>query len=596
MKLYQLRIEGYKRIQAATVLFGDATFMIGPNNSGKSSVLGAVRHLLSAHKRIPEVEYYSVHDDATNERKTLSNRIVLEAEFRNVPKEAESWRGFKGRLFGYTPTDTGETGLCLIYKKTYELGKDVVIELKSKARSLKPQYKNVSKPRELIDAGIDAELVQELFSDVDKKLTSATSPNLEQIDQLWDLGAEDVWVQNPGGIPGVVLARLPRYIVIPADMASEEMGGSGVLNKTLNELFEDVRGASKNYQQAQRLLDALAKEMDPTDAASEFGKMLIELNSVIASVFPDSKIHARADLSDPDKSLKPAFEIELQSNIRTPVEHQGAGMVRSAVFGLLRFRQKWLSKREDGEIKRSILIGFEEPEMYLHPSAANQIRDTIYELSTQDCQILATTHSPFIIDLSRRPRQVLNRFALDGGTIQVKSFSVTEAFQSLLDEDKDYVKMILKMDDHVSRVFFTNRVVVVEGDTEDIVIRETLLRLPREKRLAVLATTEIVKARGKAAIIGLTKYLKAMGITPTVIHDRDAGVAGAAKFNGPIVATVGKENVITLEECIEDVLGYSPPSSEKPYTAYAVAQKWGSRWEDVPPSWRQVVEKALDLK
>lgn len=256
MKLYRLRIEGYKRIESATVMFGDATFMIGPNNMGKSSVLGAITHLLSGHRRIPEVEYYSVHDKATNERKTVSNMIVLEAEFRNVPTEAKTLRGFKGRVFEYDPGDSGETGFCLAYRKTYELGKDVVIELKSKARMMKPQYEKVSKPQELIDAGVDADLVRELFDDLEKKLTAATKAKLQEIDDLWDLGAEDTWFQNPGGIPGVVLARLPRYIVIPADTASGEMTGSGVLPKTLNELFEEVRGASHNYQEAQRFLNS----------------------------------------------------------------------------------------------------------------------------------------------------------------------------------------------------------------------------------------------------------------------------------------------------------------------------------------------------
>jgi predicted ATP-dependent endonuclease of OLD family len=277
------------------------------------------------------------------------------------------------------------------------------------------------------------------------------------------------------------------------------------------------------------------------------------------------------------------------------VDHQGAGMVRSAVFGILRFRQKWLSRREDKDIKRSIIIGFEEPEMYLHPSAANQMRNTIYELSFQDSQILATTHSPYLIDLSRKPRQVLNRFAFSDETIQVQSFNVTDDFQSLLNKDKDYVKMILKVDDYVARVFFTKRIVVVEGDTEDIVIRETLSRLPCEKQLSIRSNTEIIKARGKAAIIGLVKYLKAMGITPIVIHDRDKDVAGAEKFNAPIIEAVGNDNVILLCECIEDVLGYPPPTGEKPYNAYTFTKAWGDQWEDVPSQWRTIVEKAFGI-
>ncbi len=596
MKLHSLHIEGYKRIESATILFGDATFLIGPNNTGKSTVLSAITHLLSANKRIPEVEYYSIQDETTHERKAVSNKIVLEAEFRNLPIEAKSWRGFKGRVFEYDPVDSGESGLCLTYRKTYELGKDVIVELKSKARTLKPQFEKVTTPQDLIDCGVASDLVTELFDDLGKKLTATTKTKFQEINDIWDLGADDTWFQNPGGIPGIVLSRLPRYIIIPADTSSNEMtGGGGVLPKTLNELFEDVRGCSQNYKEAQRFLNELAKELDPSDSSSEFGKMISELNNIISSVFPESRIHARADLSDPDKSLKPSFTVELSSNIRTPVDHQGTGMVRSAVFGILRFRQKWLSKREDQEIKRAIIIGFEEPEIYLHPSAANQMRDIIYELSGLESQIVATTHSPYLIDLDRKPRQILNRFAFAGGAIQVQPFSVTDAFNTLQSEDRDYVKMILRVDDYVARVFFTKRIVIVEGDTEDIVIRETLKRVERDKRLTVMANTAVIKARGKASIIGLAKYLKAMGISPFVIHDRDGTIPAAEKFNAPIEAVVGKENIIQLEECLENVLGYAPPSAEKPFTAYSCTKSWGESWTDVPEKWRHVVERAFEI-
>ncbi len=60
-------------------------------------------------------------------------------------------------------------------------------------------------------------------------------------------------------------------------------------------------------------------------------------------------------------------------------------------------------KGKDDAATRSLIIGFEEPEIYLHPSAANQMRDLIYELSDGQSQIIATTHSPYLIDLSRKP-------------------------------------------------------------------------------------------------------------------------------------------------------------------------------------------------
>lgn len=45
--------------------------------------------------------------------------IVFTAEFRRIPKEANSWRGFRGRLLEYEPDkkDSLDTGLRFIYRK-----------------------------------------------------------------------------------------------------------------------------------------------------------------------------------------------------------------------------------------------------------------------------------------------------------------------------------------------------------------------------------------------------------------------------------------------------------------------------------------------
>jgi predicted ATP-dependent endonuclease of OLD family len=54
---------------------------------------------------------------------------------------------------------------------------------------------------------------------------------------------------------------------------------------------------------------------------------------------------------------------------------------------------------------RPVLVAFEEPELFLHPSAANLLRDTIYSLGISD-QIICTTHSPWMIDLRQEPQSV----------------------------------------------------------------------------------------------------------------------------------------------------------------------------------------------
>jgi len=592
MRLHRLSINGFKRLHTAEINFGKATFLIGANNAGKSSVLKAIGWLLSNSKRMDTDCFCSELDEETGEAKITSDTVILEAEFRNVPDVASMWRGFKGRIFSYDPKDSGETGKSIFYRKTYKLAEDVKIELKTFKRMMKSEFVDLQKPSDFIGAGGAPDLFSEIFSALDKKISPGDRDKLELIDELWEIKEEEEeWAINPGGIGGVVLSKLPSILIIPAESASHEIDQkSGVLQKTLHELFKDVRESSANYKEAQACLNLLAKELDPSDIGSEFGKMMGELNTVLGGVFPESRIYAAADLSSPD-ALVPTFEIEMSSNIRTSVANQGTGMVRAAVFGLLRFRQQWL-KRRNGNDARGLIIGFEEPEIYLHPSAANQMRDLIYDLSNQNSQIVATTHSPYLIDLSRKPKQVLNRFQYEKGNTTVLPFSVSEEFVKLQSNDKDQVKMLIKLDDHVSRIFFTRRVLVVEGDTEEVVVKEAIRRMPAEMKSLILSGSEIIKARGKASIIGLVKYLNALNVDFFVIHDRDKGTEGAEKFNEPIRAAVGNDERLTLlEECIEDFLGYPVPGSEKPFNAYKHTLGWGEGWDGVPEQLKKLLTK-----
>lgn len=599
MKLYSLTVEGFRRHSNTTVLFSDATFLIGQNNGGKSSILVALKYLLSDEKKIPENEFLYTGDSR------LANKVVLTAEFRNIPKEAETWRGFKGRILKYkVPEDClDDTGLSVIYRKTYEVGKDCVIEMKQSKRTEKECFKNCKTFKDYIEAGLGEEEIKELFpgKDMSVKLTSKEKTTIKVIDSLYYIDeSEEEWFVNPGGIPGNVLSRIPKFLLIPAQDKTEELNGSkGALTETLNELFNDVRDASENYKKAQEYLEKLSKELDPSKEDSEFGKMMNELNEVLDGVFPNTEILAKASLSDSDKSIKPQFEISMQSNVKTDVQLQGTGMIRAAVFALLRYKTDRDLKK--GNTSRPLIIGFEEPEIYLHPNAAQQMRDTIYDLaSSKNNQIVCTTHSPYMIDISKKPSQILNSLSLEKseyeGTIiegvKINAFTATDAFKLLQEDDKTYIKMILKIDDSISKVFFAQKTIIVEGDTEDLLFKETISIMPKEVKKLVQSNYQIIKARGKAVIISLAKYLKSMGIDFIVIHDKDLATPGAVRFNEPILEAVGdRRKVYSMENCIEDVLGYEPPSSDKPYKLYKfIEQNWSYNWESVTKKWKELME------
>lgn len=596
MRLHSLSLRNFRRIKQATIFFGDTTFLIGQNNVGKSTVLAAIGCLLSGSESLPEFDYNCEGEICAEEVFEKCTECSIEAEFRNLPVEANGWRGFKGRLIRYEPKNENDSGLSVVYRKSFsKSSKSCTREMKCYSRVKKSEFENISKARDLIDRGISSELVEELFPELDRKLSKPQLEKLEEINDIWivdDSGVSE-WVNNPGGIHSVVISKLPLYIRIPAEHSAAALDPkSGELATIMNELFREIREASNNYEKAVKYLALLAEELNPEDQESEFGKMMDDLNGVINSVFPDSRLYATASLNDADKSLVPVFTINMSSNVKTPVAYQGTGMIRSAIFALLKFRHEWNHKRKG--LYRPLIIGFEEPEIYLHPNAANQMRDTIYDLSIESSQIICTSHSPYMIDLSRKPYQVLNRMSVVEGAVCVVPFNVSDAYLNLVDRDRTYVKMLMKMDDYISRVFFAKKIIIVEGDTEDIVLRETFSRLPADVKVRVYADVQVVKARGKGAIISLLNYLSPLNIDVFVIHDRDLSTLKAEQMNGPILRALGDESKrIMLEENIENVLDIPVSDSEKPYKAYTAVQPWGEEWSGVPAKWRQIVEGAL---
>lgn len=54
MKLEYFYVKGFRRITEAKIICGDATFLIGENNIGKSSILKAIDVLFSVLDKLPE--------------------------------------------------------------------------------------------------------------------------------------------------------------------------------------------------------------------------------------------------------------------------------------------------------------------------------------------------------------------------------------------------------------------------------------------------------------------------------------------------------------------------------------------------------------
>ena len=111
----------------------------------------------------------------------------------------------------------------------------------------------------------------------------------------------------------------------------------------------------------------------------------------------------------------------------------------------------------------------------------------------------------------------------------------------------------------------------------------------------ILSDWYILRARGKAAIIPLIKYLKAMYIDIYIMHDKDENTPGAVVFNEPIRQALDNDShLFVLENCVEDMLGYTAPTSDKPYKAYCYINKNWGEWKNIREEWKTIIQNIFN--
>lgn len=179
-----------------------------------------------------------------------------------------------------------------------------------------------------------------------------------------------------------------------------------------------------------------------------------------------------------------------------------------------------------------------------------------------------------------------------------KPLIITKALHELTDDDdKTYVKMLMRFDDEVTKVFFANNVLIVEGDTEYLLLIEALKRMDKDRVNEIKANWNFIRARGKPPIISLIKYFKALNLNVKVIFDKDNGKENAEKYNAAIISAIDdSDRYYEVEGCIEKLLGYKQPSNDKPFHAYKFTEtNWGDNWESISEGWRNLLQKVFDI-
>ncbi|ELK46094.1 AAA family ATPase [Halobacillus sp. BAB-2008] len=496
MKLSKLTIRNFKGIKELTLHIEDISIVIGPNNNSKSTILQALKQFGSKETKLDQSFYHNYE---------TSNPVSFHATFTDITSEELDLHGIRKSVH----EDSGNFIVRAIYN-------------------------------------------------YDQKVERASKTTGEE---SHDLNYEGWDGKLGGGKDGThFLNAFPEIVYIPAVKdASDDLKNNSQYMKTLYSLYKSVIKNLDEYKEAEekaRLLqDKINKHND--EKINYFEEEVQEFLKDVTS----TKIKFNVNVSPLEDIVSTSVEPNFDFNgLETTLKHQGNGVQRTFILSIFKgfklFKKKF--NEEEKGVNRPLIIAIEEPELYLHPHLARVFKDTLYNLVDEGFfQVIATSHSPNFIDLSKPHRTLIKLNMKEDKKISVKQ--VNSDIYGLPDQEKERFQALLKFDPYVNEMFFANNVILVEGDTEVVALKSIGEKLVESGELEeeVYQRTSVINCAGKGTMYVVLNVLNNFGVDYTCIHDFDI-----TEYNkkGDIRTVPSLKAALTLNHKIERLceIGESP--------------------------------------
>lgn len=345
MKVVLLEIENFRGIRSGRIQFRDHSVLIGPNNSGKTTVVEALALVLGRDRLV---------------------RNLTEHDFFGSNPEPLSRIKITATLAGFEPEDFAE------HTDWFRYGRGVPLWFYSETGEVLPEKTEDGQ-------NLACQIVFAARFDRDN-LEVETARYFNDGNDI-DVFADEGYVSVP-----FKLVRDVGFFLVPANRSWDRMLSFS------SELFKRVIRSTDGLP-AETILDQRDRLRDPdrkleNDArlSPVVNEVNEEINNLLGTSTPMRLRLTATDSASVLESVIPHF----QTGDRTPIpsKRQGSGLVSlQSLFLLLHFGQK---RVEDGD---SFFMALEEPELHLPPAVQRRVLSRLQALSTQT---IITTHSPLV--------------------------------------------------------------------------------------------------------------------------------------------------------------------------------------------------------
>ena len=224
-------------------------------------------------------------------------------------------------------------------------------------------------------------------------------------------------------------------------------------------------------------------------------------------------------------------------------EHRAYLKVRQRSDGFKQFISLLLtlSAEYQGEKLKNRVMLLDEPEAHLHPSGVRFMRDEIFKMA-HDNQILVATHSPSMVDLMTPQRH----WIVKKENMETKLNFVGEKVSM---KDEEVLRMAFGID--VMRELFPEKLFLVEGKTDKELLQFALHELNSEKEESIGIP---IKSAGGSNMSIFANMVNFDDVRIVILLDADdAGKRMRQKIIETNPSYYNENNVFTLNNIINDL-------------------------------------------
>lgn len=521
MKIQSVRIRNFRSLKDVTIAFDSVTTFIGPNGTGKSTVLRALDWYFNGKPgSLSETDCsFGATDEDIEVQATFHDLTEKDREAlgKYAPAEADTFTAWKQRL---------PSGVEVFSANAKGLPEFNDIKAATSAAAKKELYAELRRNRS--DLGLPAATTG---TAVDQAITAWEAANTAQLVEAPEALQTNFFGFNSGG----KMSGLFDFVLVTADLrASEESldGKASVIGRILE---RSVDRTAADEEIATIVEDARVRQQQVYEDKfkAQLEVMTEQLNEVVTSYAPGRAVSvtpAEVELKAPRTTFGVSI---LDGETETAVERQGHGFQRTLLISALQL----LAQSGAASTEGVICLAIEEPELFQHPIQAQtfaKVLRSLAEDADKRIQVSYATHSPYFLE-ARHFDQVrrLTRSTDDTPVVTVHSANIADVKAKLAGVVKESVvdrQLDGIVTNQLSVALFAHRVLLVEGATESAVF----YGVGDRERVSSLeaAGLSIVPVGGKQSIPLAHAILTALGIPTYALFDADGGFEARAQANG----------------------------------------------------------------